>query len=104
MTKKSKKASIADMSPEEKDAYIASLEESNAVLGGKLKAAKIDDVDTSFEADGKKYDFTTKLIHIFGETIDVRTLIDEDSDESMEKFDKICAELVKLKSGIIKPI
>lgn len=102
---------FADMTPEEQAAYVAQLEKDNASLksrsdaqAAKLKEVKVDDVDTSFEADGKTYDFVGKLIHIDGETLDVRDLINDGSDEALAKFDSICAKLVKSKSGIIKEI
>lgn len=114
-TKAAPAKAFADMSPEEQAAYVKNLEAKNAAaesekksLKAKLKEAKVDDVDTSFEVveDGKKvkYDFVGKRIHIFGETVDVRQLIEDNTEESNEKFDAICAELVKIKSGLIKPI
>lgn len=117
-TKKEPSKPFAEMSPEEQAAYVAQLEadkkaaedaaesakDENTAMRAKLKAAKIDDVDTSFEVDKKKYDFVGKKVHIFGETVDVRNLVTDGSKESLAKFDRICVELVKINSGLIKPL
>lgn len=90
-----------------------SLEDEKASMAAKLKDANVDMLDTSFEAevedeDGnpvkKRFDFVGKLVHVFGETVDVRQLVRDGDDASMKKFDKICVELVKIKSGLLKEI